>query len=216
MNYTDIFFFNNLNPDKWIILYNLLYYIIPINYNIKNRLLLNIFFLDLIVCYRGWRHLKGLPVRGQRTWTNAWTVYKNNLILREYKIIITKKLYGNLSIEKLNITYLSEQINLLWKLQWENEWKEAKKNRLLLVKSKFSTININLNLLSKGIFFNKKNKKNINKIKLNKNVFSLGFDPGFTKALIKLDNSIIYKKKKINKQKRINLIFNDLNIKNKK
>lgn len=27
----------------------------------------NIALLDMICCYRGWRHFKGLPVRGQRT-----------------------------------------------------------------------------------------------------------------------------------------------------
>ena len=72
--------FNELTPDKWVVLLKLLNSIIPNNKSIKERFLLNIFFLDLIVSYRGWRHSKGLPVRGQRTWTNAWTVYKNNLV----------------------------------------------------------------------------------------------------------------------------------------
>lgn len=201
--------FNLLNADKWVILLKLLNKIIPFNKSIKDRLLINIFFLDLIISYRGWRHSKGLPVRGQRTWTNAWTVYRNNLILREYKIIIAKKLYGNIPLENLNVTYLAEQINLIWKLQWENEWREAKKKRLVSMKSNFKVTNVDLYSMSKGVVDTTGNKKNKKKVKnqFNKNLFTLGFDPGFTKALIKA-NYVSNLKKQKRKQNKINLIFN--------
>ena len=52
---------------------------------------INIYWLELIGSYRGWRHIHGLPVRGQRTWTNAWSVYKSNLDLREFLVTLTKK-----------------------------------------------------------------------------------------------------------------------------
>lgn len=206
--------FDLLNPDKWIILLKLLDVIIPANKCIKDRFLLNIFFLDLVISYRGWRHTKGLPVRGQRTWTNAWTSYKNNLVLREYKIIIAKKLYGNLPLENLNVTYLAEQINLLWKLQWENEWKEAKKKRLISMKSNFKVTGVDLYAMSKGAVDtsgNKKSKKK-NKSQFNKNMFTLGFDSGFTKALIKANYINTAKKSKNLKQNKVNLVFS----KNKK
>lgn len=215
----DMFNLNKLNPDKWVILLNLLNSIIPKNSSIKDRYLLNIFFLDLIVSYRGWRHSRGLPVRGQRTWTNAWTTYRNNLTLREYKIIIAKKLYGNLPTESLNVTYLAEQINLLWKLQWENEWREAKKKRLISMKSNFKVTNIDLYSMSKGVVDtsgNKKSKKKNTKSQFSKNLFTLGFDPGFTKALIKANYTNIYKKKKAGKQNKVTLIFNKSSVKNKK
>lgn len=192
--------------------------VIPANKSIKDRFLLNIFFLDLIVSYRGWRHSRGLPVRGQRTWTNAWTVYKNNLVLREYKIIVAKKLYGNLPLENLNVTYLAEQINLLWKLQWENEWKEAKKKRLVAMKSNYKVTNVDLYSMSKGVVDssgNKKSKKKNVKSQFSKNLFTLGFDPGFTKALIKANYTNIYKKKKT-KQNKVSLIFTKATNKNKK
>ena len=112
---------------QYSILLNMFYKIIPSKKNIKDRKLLNIFFLDIINSYRGWRHSRGLPVRGQRTWTNAWTSYRSNLILREYKIVLAKRIYGNISSNELNVAYLAEQINMLWKLQWEQEWREAKK-----------------------------------------------------------------------------------------
>lgn len=41
--------------------------------NLKRKIYLNIKKLQEIRCYRGIRHLKGLPVRGQRTRTNAAT-----------------------------------------------------------------------------------------------------------------------------------------------
>jgi hypothetical protein len=150
--------------------------------------------------YRGWRHAKGLPVRGQRTWTNAWTAYRSNLLLREYKIVIAKRLYGSLPLDSLSTTYLAEQTNLLWKLQWENEWKAAKKKRLLSLKSNLQTSSIDLYSMSKGMVENlsrKKKRKQKAKNHYNKNLFTLGFDPGFTKALVKAHlNSILNKKKK--------------------
>lgn len=35
--------------------------------SLKLRLLVNIYLLELLGTYRGWRHARGLPVRGQRT-----------------------------------------------------------------------------------------------------------------------------------------------------
>ena len=213
----DTYNFNILNADKWVILLKFLNYFIPKNKSFKDKLILNVFFLDLIISYRGWRHSKGLPVRGQRTWTNAWTSYRNNLILREYKVIIAKKLYGNISLENLNVTYLAEQINLLWKLQWENEWREAKKKRLISMKSSFKVTGIDLYSMSKGIVDTSGNKKNKKKTKnqFNKNLFTLGFEPGFTKALIKA-NYVNNLKKSKNKQNKVNLIFSKSNNKIKK
>lgn len=210
--------FLKLTADKWVILLKLLTGLIPNNKSVKERLILNIFFLDLIVSYRGWRHARGLPVRGQRTWTNAWTVYKNNLTLREYKLTVAKKLYGNLPLENLNVTYLAEQINLLWKLQWENEWKEAKKKRLVAMKSNYKSTSVDLYSMSKGIVDssgNKKSKKKNIKSQFSKNLFTLGFDPGFTKALIKANYTSNYKSNKT-KQGKVSLIFNKSIVKAKK
>ena len=41
--------------------------------DLRREVALNIKRLMEIGCYRGWRHKKGLPVRGQRTKTNART-----------------------------------------------------------------------------------------------------------------------------------------------
>mgnify|MGYP003878936079 FL=1 len=202
--------FNKIYSYKWVILLKILLNIIPNNKTIEDRILLNIFYLDLIMAYRGWRHSRGLPVRGQRTWTNAWSAYRSNLILREHKVIIAKKLYGSLPLDNLNITYLAEQTNLLWKLQWENEWKEARKKRLVAMRSNIRVTSVDLYSMSKGIVDNSNNKKIKKKVKssFSKNLFTLGFDPGFAKALIKANYINTINNKKKTKQNKITLIFN--------
>jgi len=205
--------FDKIYSYKWVILLKVLLNIIPNNRFIKDRILLNIFYLDLIMSYRGWRHSRGLPVRGQRTWTNAWTTYRSNLILREHKVIIAKRLYGSLPLDNLSIAHLAEQTNLLWKLQWENEWKEARKKRLVAMKSNIRVTSVDLYSMSKGIVDNSNNKKAKKKVKstFGKNLFTLGFDPGFAKALIKANYISNINSKKKTKQSKVTLIFNKNN-----
>ena len=52
-------------------LYKLFFAVVPENKDFKKKYIFNIFLLDFINSYRGNRHAFGLPVRGQRTWTNA-------------------------------------------------------------------------------------------------------------------------------------------------
>jgi ribosomal protein S13 len=57
----------DLNKNEWEHFLKTAYYIIPFNGSFLKKRMLNIAFLDLLTTYRGWRHVKGLPVRGQRT-----------------------------------------------------------------------------------------------------------------------------------------------------
>jgi len=50
--------------------------------NLKLQISLNIKHLIDINCNRGKRHLKGLPVRGQRTRTNSRTARRKNIFIR--------------------------------------------------------------------------------------------------------------------------------------
>ena len=45
---------------------------------------LNILRQYLIKSYRGYCHFLGKPVRGQRTWSNAWNAFKSNNTLRSF------------------------------------------------------------------------------------------------------------------------------------
>ncbi|MGB9743133.1 MAG: 30S ribosomal protein S13 [Minisyncoccales bacterium] len=44
---------------------------------LRQEVMMNVKRLKDIGCWRGWRHIKGLPVRGQRTRTNTRTVRGN-------------------------------------------------------------------------------------------------------------------------------------------
>lgn len=77
------------------------------------------------------------------------------------------------------------------------------------MKSNYKVTNVDLYSMSKGVVDgsgNKKSKKKNVKSQFSKNLFTLGFDPGFTKALIKANYTNIYKKKKA-KQNKVSLIF---------
>lgn len=201
---------------NWTIFLKFITSIVPNKSNLKRRVLLNVLILDLITSYRGWRHYKGLPVRGQRTWTNHSSSYRSNVTLRNYKIKLAKKFYGNLPIYEINIALAAEQINLLWKLQWYSEWLSAKKSRINF-KGNANTIKIDLfgmanNQIMNPMKFKKMTKKQKQSFK--KNHFSLGFDPGFTKPLLKeLYNSRIDSESKSDNSK---LIFRKSETKKKR
>ena len=163
------------------------YNIVPRNYSIFNRKLFNIVILDTVGSYRGWCHFRGLPTRGQRTWTNAWSAYKSNGVLRNYKLKIFKKYYGGVIPEKeITVSYVAETLNFVWRFQWDKEWLSAK-NELLKFEGHPKTMKIDLySMYNYQVIhpfkLNKMSKKQ--RQSFNKNYFSLGFDIGFTKTLL--------------------------------
>lgn len=52
--------------------------------------------------YRGKCHAVGKPTRGQRTWSNAWTAFKNNTLLRLFISNMKKKSQLGKSPDKVN------------------------------------------------------------------------------------------------------------------
>lgn len=161
----------------------------------KLRNTLNIHLLNILGTYRGWRHSRGLPVRGQRTWSNSWSSYRSNLVLRSHKIGIARKAYTSIFSNDYLTAYLAEEANNMWRSQWYSEWLDAKRKRLSVVKTIKNTLKIDLQAMSKlqvGYF-----GKNIDPSKLKKqrkNVLTLGFDPGFTKLLFKNTNDSLKNK----------------------
>jgi len=187
-------------PSKWSALINTIKILFPQKVHVKSKALANIFMLDILQTYKGWRHAKGLPVRGQRTWTNAWSSFRSNLVLRKFKIKIAQKIFTQLSVSDVSTAYLAEQINMLWKVQWESEWKAAKKNRLRLTRQG-GAVKADLVGMAKGHVVSPQKLKKMNKKQkqaLKKNSFSLGFDPGFTKKIIE----DLYKTKLMEQSKR--------------
>lgn len=147
-----------------------------------NKVNSHIFFLDLITCYRGWRHLKGLPCRGQRTWSNAWTSYRSNTWLRQFKFQLGKDFYDKLGGPEHKVALLSEYTNYLWKNQWHSEWLDAREFLRSRIYKNYKLLNIDLTAISKGYIM--KFKKNTKVSKKKKKILTgiIGFDQGFTRA----------------------------------
>lgn len=73
-----------------------------VNNQPNDLLRLNILRLYLVRSYRGRCHALGKPVRGQRTWSNSWTSYKINLILRRFIGEMKSKIAKTAKVEKIN------------------------------------------------------------------------------------------------------------------
>lgn len=57
----------SFNEDELDVFLIAAYDVMPYETSFRLKRRLNILYLDALGCYRGWRHFKGLPVRGQRT-----------------------------------------------------------------------------------------------------------------------------------------------------
>jgi hypothetical protein len=179
----------NFKYDNFKLNYKIFYQIIAKKFStsiaVQKKQLLNIYILDAIQSYRGVRHAKGLPCRGQRTWTNGWTSYRSNTILRTFKIKLLNRLYKKTSSSQINTYYLAEQINLLWKVFWKDEWLQSKKRVLTMSKKKNFSIDV-ASMAQGNVVSATRLKKMSKKQKssLGKNTLSLGFEVGFTKKVL--------------------------------
>lgn len=131
---------------------------------------------DVVNTYRGLRHSFGLPARGQRTWSNAWSAYRSNLLLRQFKIKLCKRFYNDINVSDLNLAYLAEQVNNLWKIQWEDEWKKARRERQAQAQKNQNFYKVDLKTIASGNVSVREKKK--------KAKYVVGFDAGFTKYVL--------------------------------
>ena len=84
-------------------------------FSYKQLFLSKLICIDVCSMYKTYRHIFGLPVNGQRTWSNANTTYYNNLLLRQYKLKKFSIFLNDskpLSFKKI---FLAEYINIFWK-----------------------------------------------------------------------------------------------------
>lgn len=72
----------------------------------------NIIRLYLIKSYKGRCHAIGKPVRGQRTWSNAWTSYNINKILRKFIAETKLKSRKDRIVEKINYKMTKKKYGL--------------------------------------------------------------------------------------------------------
>ena len=131
---------------------------------------------------------------------------------------------GNLNINEISVSLNAESVNLLWKNQWEHEWREAKKKRIFFLQKNSINYKIDLFNMSKcivGGFIKKYSKNKQQKQTTKGSVFTMGFDFGFTKGVFQdknrlqnvVTNNVIQKKKKIKKKTEV---FRGSSIKKKK
>ncbi len=197
--FTNFIFFKK---SKFLIFYNVLNFIIPLSTSVYNKKLINLLFANYLQTKDSFRANQGYPINNQRTHSNANIARKQNSIFKNYKLNMLKKKYSTLDNNIINTIFLAEQINLLWKLQWYEEWKKVKKQRKQVLLKQNSIITIDLLSMAKKIVnpvYSKQKKKTKEKKKTS---FCLGFEPGFTKNLIKsnifLKDNIIKSKIKVN------------------
>ena len=183
--------YNLYKFDRWYVFKSFILDLIPVNKYIFEKVLINLNFLFLIKSYRGWRHTFNLPSRGQRTWSNAWSVFKSKNIFRSYQYSCFCLEIVNAHPDELKSAFFLEQLNLLWKSQWEKEWLIAIKRRNAQLKKNPGLKKLELNLMSKTNPNFIKNKKN--------NLIPIGFESGFTKSYLKDIKQLLVKKPRINK-----------------
>lgn len=179
-------FIRDLTKISWVVFVNFLNKLIPDKHSWNRRVAFNLYMLDIINSYRGWRHFRNLPTRGQRTWSNASTSKRCNTILRILKVKLARRGLGSMPLHEVSIATAAEQINLVWRMQWYPEWLIAKRNRLGYQGAP-NTMKVDLYSMAKGqimspLKFKKLSKKQRQSFK--KNHFTLGFDPGFTRILL--------------------------------
>lgn len=80
-----------------------------VNNTYKDLIRLNIIRLFLIKSYKGYGHALGKPIHGQRTWSNAWTSYKYNKVLRFFLNEMLRKDKSVLSTKKKNYKILKKK-----------------------------------------------------------------------------------------------------------
>ena len=113
INLTYINSFKSLHKKNLVSLLNSYYsQVNSVNDQLSSLLRLNIVRLYLIKTYRGKCHLLGKPARGQRTWSNGWTSYKYNLILRRFVSETRSKLSKDKKTEKINYKLIKKKYGI--------------------------------------------------------------------------------------------------------
>jgi len=130
LNYSDV------TQDYFqLILTRLLMLLGPALSPLKNRVLFSIYMLHVLNLYRGWRYVRNLPIKGQRTWSNAWTAFRCNVLIKPILLKKGRRFYGNLSNSEIYTAYLAEYVNKKWREHWYNDWWYARKMRLYTKKT---------------------------------------------------------------------------------
>jgi ribosomal protein S13 len=84
--------------------------LISINSDINDLIRYNLIRLYLIRTHRGRSHALGKPTRGQRTWSNAWTANRCNIIVKQFISDVKKFNFIEKKPEPLRFNRLKKKI----------------------------------------------------------------------------------------------------------
>ena len=85
-----------------------------------------IVFWDMLSLYKAWRHARGYPVNGQRTWSNGKSCTKNNLLLKIYRLRQLQASFGTRKTSNYVTLIQAEANNKLWMKTWPFEWVQGR------------------------------------------------------------------------------------------
>jgi len=192
----------------------------PKNSSVNRRRVVHVFKYHILRAYRGWLLIRNLPIKGQRTWSNAWTATRCNLQLKPLIAKRGKTFYGGLPASEIYTAYLAEYINKKWRQHWRYEWERAKFRRLIAKAKKRKPYRVDLFSMAKGHIITRRRMVKLTKKQKAQhdfNNYSMGFTPGFTKALLsKLFNMRKNKENRFARDKNLILNKNDLKSKRRK
>lgn len=105
--------------------------------NIKQRSNFFLIYQNLIFSNKGLSYLFGLPVNGQRTWSNGRNSKKINCFLINYKVKQFKSmLSGAVNLNNLKLIIFLNYFNWIWKIFWKKDWSYLlKRNKKLMFKN---------------------------------------------------------------------------------
>ena len=171
------FAFDNYYEISWFKFYCFSKSLMPINSNFKDKYLSNIVFLYNLRCYRGWRHVFGLPTKGQRTWSNGKTATKSFNFLKDAMFNIFKEGLSSAHPSEVRSSFGLEQLNIFWMDQWKAEWDLALEKRTTILRKSKKQVKFEANTLI---------KLNPNFLRSKKQVLiPIGFEPGYSKYYLK-------------------------------
>lgn len=155
-------------------------------YTVKFKKITNLFIHDLVFSYKGWRHFKGLPTRGQKSRTNAKITKQCNVDMRELKCKLLKSYYKNIQSNLIAIGSLVEAYNRLWYTQWKHEWNSSRIRRIKFNKltNKVCVYDFSSTAAGRIVGYYRKAKAGKKKRVYKDNHFTIGLRKGETKLLL--------------------------------
>lgn len=187
-----------------------------INYDLHKRTVINLVFKDMIHNYKIWRHIRGYPVNGQRTWSNGKSVTKNNTAFKGFRINQVLTAFGKKRKNKAPQLISGEYINKLWLKTWRSEWNQARRFNIKSARrrEKKNTIFIDIRSLAlciTGGYLRKGKARRFNKAKKRFKNITVGLPLFFTRYIYTkvknkkflVDFALMHEQRKMKSKRRV-------------